>query len=376
MMRPPALRVTFVLPSFGGGGGSHSVTQESRGLAELGARVRVAVPPRHLASISETYPELPGAGVALESYADWSALAALAADSDVLCATNNASLAHVAAALDELGDAPAPLAAHYLQDYEPLFHAPDSREWRRARAAFDMLPGALRFAKTDWLRGVVAINHGLVVEKVEPSIDHEVYRPRGRRGGEQLVVAAMIRPRTPRRAPARTARVLNGLARRLGEAVRIVTFGCAEGELDAACIALDPAIDHRGVLNRTEVAESLAAADLFLDASDYQAFGRTALEGMACGAVPVAPVFGGAQEFIRDGIDGYLPDTRSDEAIHAAIDAFLALAPAERQAMSLSAVRVASRLGVRAAAASELALFEKAVAVHRRHAAATAEAME
>ena len=40
--------------------------------------------------------------------------------------------------------------------------------------------------------------------------------------------------------------------------------------------------------------------DVFIDASAYQAFGRSGLEAMACGAVPVLPALGGVHEYALD----------------------------------------------------------------------------
>ena len=53
-----------------------------------------------------------------------------------------------------------------------------------------------------------------------------------------------------------------------------------------------------GTLKRQEVADLLGRCDVFIDLSDYQAFGRTALEAMACGCTSVVPMHGGAEEYV------------------------------------------------------------------------------
>jgi N-acetyl-alpha-D-glucosaminyl L-malate synthase BshA len=50
----------------------------------------------------------------------------------------------------------------------------------------------------------------------------------------------------------------------------------------------------------------LPVASVLLLPSEYESFGLAALEGMACGVVPVATKAGGLPEVIRDGEDGLL----------------------------------------------------------------------
>ena len=47
-------------------------------------------------------------------------------------------------------------------------------------------------------------------------------------------------------------------------------------------------------------------AKVLLMPSDHEAFGLAALEGMACGVVPVATQVGGVAELITAGVDGFL----------------------------------------------------------------------
>ena len=84
----------------------------------------------------------------------------------------------------------------------------------------------------------------------------------------------------------------------------VTTFGCTEAELERLT-SHDPIVaGHRGLLQREEVAALLAETDVFLDLSIYQAFGRTALEAMACGATAVVPRRGGVWEFVEQGSPG------------------------------------------------------------------------
>ena len=58
-----------------------------------------------------------------------------------------------------------------------------------------------------------------------------------------------------------------------------------------------PLLNHHGTLPRDSVAELFASADVFLDMSHWQAWGRTGLEAMAAGCVPVLPKGSGASEY-------------------------------------------------------------------------------
>jgi glycosyltransferase involved in cell wall biosynthesis len=349
------MRLVFILPGGGGTGGAHSVVQEAIGLVRLGAEVSLALSQESAEGFRWHYPELEGSGVGLRDFKTIPQLAALVGGFDLAIATSAPSAHMLAEALD-LGGAGAVRPAYYVQDYEPLLFMPGARKCEDARASYGLFRDALLFAKTGWLRRIVYDNHGRAPAKVEASIDHEVYRPRERSGGD-LVISAMVRPKTPRRGPRRTVRILNGLAAQVRAGVSLVVFGCGEEELNEPGLRLSPQVARLGVLRREQVAEVLAGSDLFLDLSDYQAFGRTGLEAMACGCVPVLPVFGGADEFARHGRNGFLVDTRSDEAILAVADSFIAADPAARQALRACAISTASQYTVEKAARSEYQVF-------------------
>ncbi len=351
--------VLFVIPASGGGGGAHSVVQESAGLVELGIQCRIAVDPRHRPSFRLHYPDLAGAGVDLRMFTDVNDLEGLARDCDVVVATTPRSVHLIRDVIARLAQSATavPRAFYYIQDYEPLFHTPYSSAWHEARASYELIENAVLFAKTKWVQDIVYANHGARVEKVAPSLDHAIFRGKLRPETEGGRIAAMLRPPTPRRAPFRTARVSNALVERYGGSVDIQLFGFADEELDEAGIELSPQIRRSGRLTREDVAEVLRSCDLFLDLSDFQAFGRTGIESMACGCIPVLPRLGGASEYARHGKNAYVVDTRSDAAILEAVDHFVRLEREERQSMVIDAMATAQEMSVKKAALSLLKLF-------------------
>ena len=345
--------IVFVLPVKGGGGGANSVVQESLGCSQLGVEVAIACNSGNYNTFVTNYPELQGK-VRIEPYG-LGKLEPILSRYDVAVATINTSVREIRDALAKNKNPPR--LAYYIQDYEPLFYPPDSPEWHVARESYTLIPGMTLFAKTRWLQQMVFENHGVRVAKVEPSIDHDVFFPNLSRPTGILSIVAMVRPKTPRRAPARTLRIMDTLAECYSDDLSIQIFGATHEELMAAGFDLNTGIINRGTLRRTEVPNLLRNADLFLDLSDYQAFGRTGLEAMASGCVQVLPIMGGADEYAVNGWNAYLVDTRSDVSILEAINGFVKLAPQARMSMRFKAIETANNYTIKRAAISELKLF-------------------
>ena len=224
------------------------------------------------------------------------------------------------------------------------------------------LEGACLFAKTHWVCNVVSAAHQVRVHKVEPSLDHSLYRPpdSGPDESAPVVIAAMVRPRTPRRQPQATVRVLERLARSFGAGVEVITFGCSQAALEQ--LTELPALRerHRGVLSRSGVAQLLCGAGVFVDHSVYQAFGRTALEAMACACVPVVPAVGGAWEFAEPEVNSLVCDTSDELAVYSAVARLVEDEPL-RVRLQEAGLRTAGRYSVERAAMSEYALFASAL---------------
>jgi glycosyltransferase involved in cell wall biosynthesis len=310
------LSIVFVLPGLGegGSGGSHSVYQELHGLRRLGIDARILLAAHAWDRAREAYAD---AAEVIETFEDIDELAVRAADANVIIATHFKSVAMVAALRSQRDDF---LPAYYVQDYEPMFKFAEPADNAEAAASYTAIPDALLFAKTHWLCNVVSRRHGVFVAKVEPSIDASIFRggEAPRRGGT-VKIAAMLRPRTPRRAPHSTAAVLERLIEERPESVEIRTFGCRRAELETVTGHRALHSTHAGLISRDEVAELLRGSDVFVDMSTYQAFGRTALEAMACGCTAVVPRLGGVWEFVEHGRNGLAVDTCDREAAFCAL---------------------------------------------------------
>jgi GT2 family glycosyltransferase/glycosyltransferase involved in cell wall biosynthesis len=350
------LSVAFILPGlpFGGSGGSHSVYQEVKGLRELGVRAHIVLPRWDWERARGVYAD---AEEVFQTFADQDELAALTVEADVISATHYKSVTMLKALRESREDF---LPAYYVQDYEPFFTPPHIAE--EAVASYTAVDGMLLFAKSHWLCNIVAEQHGLSVAKVEPSIDSALFGPGDRHGGNGplLRVVAMVRPRTARRQPRETIALLERLIEELPGTVEVSSFGCYADELrEIAPEAHAIAERHRGLLSRESVAQLLCESDLFLDLSIYQAFGRTALEAMACGCVAIVPALGGVWEFLEHGRNGLAVDTLSRD------DVFETVASLSEDRERLERLRrgardTASRYSIARAALSEYLTFEQA----------------
>jgi GT2 family glycosyltransferase/glycosyltransferase involved in cell wall biosynthesis len=345
------LRVGFVLPgmSKGSSGGVHSVYQEAGGMRALGIDAWVAIPERAMRHAEAAYEDAKDVFVPFAGEAE---LHSLAGELDVIVATHFKSVGLLAG----LPSDRKALAAYYVMDYEPFFFEDGTAEAEEAAASYSAIPDLLHFAKTDWLCNLVGHIHGLRVAKVEPSLDGALFNTVGRdESSRPLRVTAMVRPRTPRRQPLATLSVLDRLRREGPDQLELRTFGCEIDEVNALWGGLD-GIDHRGVLTREEVARLLRDSDVFLDASVYQAFGRTGLEAMACGCASVLPRVGGVREFARDRESALLVDTADEEAIYRAL-ALLVSDESLRRRLRKGGTAAAGRYSMTRAALSEYALF-------------------
>jgi hypothetical protein len=353
------MKIVFVLPSAGGGGGAHSIVQEAVGLNRLGLDVSIATP-RDLASkFRVKYPELAARGVANPVYSSADNLKQVLEGRDLAIATTALSVRTVIESHALIEKGRRPKLGYYVQDYEPLFYPPGSANWMEAKGSFGLMRDGLLFAKTDWLCSIVEANHNVGVRRVQASIDHDVYYPVHQSGSGPLRITAMVRPQTQRRAPKRTIRSLERLASNFGEQVELSYFGCEADDLERINVRHSPALVSLGVLSRAQVAATLRHSDMFLDLSDFQAFGRTGLEAMACGCVPILPVFGGTDEYAEHGLNSYLVDTRSDEQIFSAAAEFIQGRVGLRTEMRKHAIRTALRYSVGRAAYSEYELFRE-----------------
>ncbi len=352
----PDPSVLFLLPvSSAGRGGAHSIVQEAFGMRRLGVAAQVAVPAKHHATYARHYAAMPD-----DLFYPFNSLNDLtrhAGQFDVAVGTIFTSLRLLEPIVERH---PGILPAYYVQDYEPWFFTAGTQESEEAAASYTRIPGAVLFAKTQWLCDLVRQQHGVDVHKVCPSLDRGLFRPASisRPADASVRLVAMVRPSTPRRGAARTMNVLKRTWETFGEQVDTVIFGCDDEAIVRHDLARDFPFQNRGPLLREQVADLLRATDIFVDFSDYQAFGRSGLEAMACGCAVVVPLAGGAGEYAIDRENAVVANTDCEEECFRAVRDLVG-DRGLRQRLQSVGLATACAYSIIRAARSEIELFRR-----------------
>lgn len=304
-------RVLFILPLIEPGGGGHVIIQEALAMLKMGVDVRFA-------NRSSSRPYFPKAFPDVE-------IPVIYIDDPIqapqLLEKFDAVIGTVYHSLDWLDFEGAKLQikkrGYYIQDYEPNFFKKGTQEYKEAYASYTRFPDLIRITKTEWNREAVREHVGVDCSVVGPSIDIDLFRPRPRTHPDwpdrPLRVVAMIRPSTPRRGPKRTMQVLKEFAKHRGDTVEIILFGCKPDEYDFLELPTDFPWRHLGILTRPEIASLFNEVDIFVDFSDFQAMGLTAMEAMACGVAVILPEYGGAASFAQHEQNALVIDTKDEQ---------------------------------------------------------------
>ncbi|MGC9467701.1 MAG: glycosyltransferase family 4 protein [Anaerolineae bacterium] len=300
-------RVLFVLPVATPGGGANVVISEALAMRAMGVDARIFNVPENRLGFERAYPDLQlpvlyGAPRQLSGYA---------LDYDAIVATFNTSVEW----LSPLSGTDS-VCGYYIQGFEPYIYKVGTSEYERALDSYTLFPKLVRFCKTDWTRLAVLRATGADSWVVGPSVDVDVFRPRRTRELPDrklpVRVAAMVRPASAYRSPRLTMRLLQRAWRRYRDSVEVYLFGI-EGD-NREFLSLPRGFDWRlaGVLEQKQMARLLADVDVFVDFSEHQAMGLTAMEAMASGDGVIAPLNGGVESFARDGQNALLVDTASE----------------------------------------------------------------
>jgi GT2 family glycosyltransferase/glycosyltransferase involved in cell wall biosynthesis len=358
-----SLKVLFLLPVRGGSGGAHSVVQEVTEMRRLGVSANIAVKSGDLEHLLEMYKDVECVDELFIGFSP-ECIFSISKNYNIVVGTIFSSMTLVKQIVEVN---PQIVPAYYVQDYEPWFFPAGSEHRRIAYDSYKLVPNAVLFAKTLWIANIVEQKHGVKVHKVSPSIDHQVYQPEARNTDGKIVISAMIRPKTPRRGADRTMRLLSRIAGATSGKVSIQVFGCLDKDKNFQQLQRDFEFTNNGVLTRPEVAALLAGSNIFIDLSDYQAFGRTALEAMACGCAVMVPVHGGTDEYAINDVNALVVDTFNEEECFKRLDALIKDGYKLKD-MQRSGLRTAADYSVNRAAKSELAVFAKFVSTHEKSA--------
>jgi GT2 family glycosyltransferase/glycosyltransferase involved in cell wall biosynthesis len=310
-------RIAFILPITELGGGGNVVIQESLALARMGVDVTLL----NLDHNQRSLGALPDpASPLMRAFPSTEAMTAYLMANDT---RYDAVIATLYRSVFWLPVRAACKLGYYVQDFEPNFFAGNELEQKSALLSYALDESICLLTKTRWNQSEVARHIGREPRLVGPSVDVMAFAPSLLPRPAGIVrITAMVRPSTPRRAPERTIDVLATIVAAFGDRVAVEIFGADDAQLEAAGLSRPWAV-NAGRLNQAELATVLARADIFLDCSHYQAMGLTALEAMASGCAVIAPLVGGANDFIEGGINGFLVDTTDETACADAVAALV-----------------------------------------------------
>jgi glycosyltransferase involved in cell wall biosynthesis len=222
----------------------------------------------------------------------------------------------------------------------------DLSRWNQKRKRALMV-GVVRnwIAPSDWIAGMARQSGRIDVDRVrvvKNTVPTEVFNPgrresaRARLGiadGEMVMAAGSFELDEPRKGNHLLPAALAEWRKRSpGLPARLVIFGAKKPpSIDVGGLVVTCA----GVLKSDgEVADLLAAADVFLLPSLQDNLPNVAAEAQACGCVVVGFDAGGLGEIIQPESTGILVTEKNGEALGVALARFTEMAPSERSCMA------------------------------------------
>jgi glycosyltransferase involved in cell wall biosynthesis len=345
--------ILFLMNLRAAGGGVNSIVQEADGLRKLGVAVQVAIRRQDESFYRSRFP-----GVARDLFHVSESIEELigyARQFEFVVATAFKTVRTLKTVLEQ---APGVVPCYYIQDYEPNFYHPSEANYREAVESYTLIPEMRTFAKTRWLCETVAQKYGVRVHKVEPSLDREVFFADERsKPGTPFVVCAMVRPMSEYRSPGLTFEILRRIKREFGGRVEIRMFGLEQNDPFLRRQPADFEYKVLGILDRQGVAKLMRESSLFIDASAYQAFGRTGLEAMACRCATILPSQGGISEYAVDGVNTLLAAPNDAGDMLRKVRRYIS-EPQLYQSIVEEGLKTAARYSIQKACASELEFFE------------------
>ncbi len=282
------LRITFLISSLPVCGGVISICQLAREMMLAGHDVKFVTEDRF------TEPEVLNLWLQPLIFRNDRHLVDQFPESDVVVATFWETAHRYMASLRERY--PNFISVYFIQDYESWFYPETDRTTRRnviqSYAATDH-----HIVKSRWLAAKVN-QHGPQCEIVHLGLDLGIFYPRGARPPSRPRVVSVGKPgpELARRGFGDTVEIFRRI-HAIRPDVELVFYGAETASMPK----LPFEYTNMGILiDQNRIAELVSSADVLLDSSLWQGFGRPGLEAMACGTVPVLTNVGGLSEYARD----------------------------------------------------------------------------
>lgn len=340
-----ALRIRYIVPGLGVSGGVFGVTQLVNELRLLGVDAGIVS--------QKTTPQIFKWRLLHPPtiYRDFLHLKAELPETDILVATHFLTAQHVH---DLVASGRARAAAYFLQDYEAWFFPEhDVRNREIVRSTYHLIQH--KIVKSDWLASLLA-EDGHATHKIPIGLDHGFFYPRPVPKADPPVVFAMARPATPRRGFDTLVRTFELVHTKRRDA-ELVVFG---QRIDTSKLPF-PCRCEGLLTDQERLATIYSGATVHVDTSDFQAFGRPALEAMACGVASVLTDVGGVSSYARNEENCLLVPPREPEQTADAILRLLGDAEL-RQRLIAEGLRTVNQYSMHREARDTLALFRRILA--------------
>jgi GT2 family glycosyltransferase len=331
-------RVIFVLPIWLIGGGANVVIDEAQAMLRMGIDVCILNFLHHQVEFEKSYPDL---DVPVKYVGAYFEIPDICKEFDAVIATANNSVEWIAPLAEQANP---PIIGYYIQDFEPYFYIDKPTRYRlfwqhswlrrrfasyyfRTQAGFReawisylRIPNMVHFTKTLWNKSEIETQIQKPCTVIGSSCNIDLFIPRSERSNITTVrICAMIRPSSSRRGAERTMRVLSKLQQNYGDKVEIILFGVTDNDPQFLALKRDFKYKNLGICLPKQLAQLFNKVDIFVDFSNFQAMGLTAMEAMACGVAVIVPKIGGTNSFAIDQKNSIVIDTTSDHRCYTAL---------------------------------------------------------
>jgi glycosyltransferase involved in cell wall biosynthesis len=234
----------------------------------------------------------------------------------------------------------------FIQDREEYFYREQGLK-RKVRRSYSLLPNL--WTTSSWIADYLG-SLGHDSEILAPGISLDDFYPGERRHDlSRPCLLAMARPEKGRRGFATLVKLLSRL-RDNGAIFEAVLFGSENASRSL------PWAEVHGFVRGSKLRRLYQAADIFIDASRYQAFGLPNLEAMACQTAVIGPLEGGFRDFGAHEKNAYLVDTQNVDGLYHALGSLLT-DPKRIQALQQQALKTARAMTVEGFVERSLLLF-------------------
>lgn len=272
-------------------------------------------------------------------------------NSDIIVATHWTTASWVS---DIVNKYPNSRSAYFLQDYESWFFPESDPKSRQAVIdTYGLIDN--KIVKSEWLEKLV-VKDGYCSKKIHLGLDLGVFYShhsnRKKKNYNRLTIFAMARPRTPRRGFTTLNRALE-LIKVSHPNTEIILFGD-----DLSNYKINYEFENIGIVtSASEMASLHSRADIFIDSSDFQGFGRTALEAMACDCCCILTEVGGVTEYAKNNVNCLLVPPNDPKSIFSAFQSILQSEPLSER-IRRGAITTANDFSHKREAINTLSYFE------------------